>query len=100
MLSSLVLLTLTAFVIFITATSTLSDEARKSFCETGNEVYVLVLQITAFLTLSASIVVIFINLSKLKDHTVDKQAFKEERCQLGTILIIFDSSYVVRAIFD
>ena len=71
-LASIVLLSLTALVIFITATSTLSDDARMSFCNTGNEVYVLALQITAFVSLSSSIIVILVNLSKLKDYTNDK----------------------------
>lgn len=72
MLASIVILSLTALVIFVTATSTLSDDARMSFCNTGNEVYVLALQITAFVSLSASIIVILVNLSKLKDFTNDK----------------------------
>ena len=64
--------------------------------------YVLVgLQIANFIFLTIPIVWLSILLRKQqKLFTGDQEIFKKERLVLITILFIFDSSYIVRAVID
>ena len=64
------------------------------------KVYVPVLQIVSFVLLTATILFIFYYLTQQEQGAEDKNMFRKESCQLCAILIIFDFSYAVRAVWD
>ena len=66
----------------------------------GLRYYVPILQVTVISLLTVSISVIFYYLSKTESMTEDISAFRLEKRILITILLIFDSSYVLRLIYD
>ena len=58
------------------------------------------MQVTDFVLLTSSIIVILYFLSKQELETEDMAVFKREKCTLLTILIIFDISFVLRFVTD
>ena len=66
----------------------------------GMKYYVPAMQGTSFFLLTTSILVIFYNLSKQESVTDDIRAFRHEKCIITSILLIFDSSYILRLIYD
>ena len=62
--------------------------------------FVPVMQITAAALMTSSIVVILVYSSKLESVTDDVRAFHQEKRRLTDILIIFDSSYLLRMLYD
>ena len=53
-----------------------------------------------FTLLTLSLIAVFYYLSKQEKLAEDIQAFKKEKCTLITILLIFDSSFIARVIFN
>ena len=64
----------------------------------GFEYYVPAMQATDFALLTSSICAIFHYVNKTEETAEDKQLFKREKCTMLTILVIFDSSFVLRLI--
>ena len=58
------------------------------------------MQMIDFALMTATIVVLFHYLNKQKESSDDREAFGKESRQLRIILIIFDATYVMRAIYD
>lgn len=58
------------------------------------------MQMIDFALMTATIVVLFLYLNRQKESSDDKEAFRKESRQLRIILIIFDATYVMRAIYD
>ena len=73
---------------------------RVAHITSGLRYYVPTLQLTVICLLTISISVIFYYLSKTESMTDDISAFRLEKRILITILLIFDSSYVLRLIYD
>lgn len=62
--------------------------------------FVPVMQLIAAALITSSIIVIFVYSSKLESVTEDVRAFHQEKRRLTDILIIFDSSYLLRLLYD
>ena len=73
---------------------------RVAHITSGLRYYVPTLQLIVICLLTVSISVIFYYLSKTESMTDDISAFRLEKRILITILLIFDSSYVLRLIYD
>ena len=78
----------------------LNIEERHTFCDYGLEYYVLSMQIVDFTLLTTTIIVILYYLSEQEKFTDMIKEFKSERRTLFLILVIFDSTYIIRALFD
>ena len=75
-------------------------EERQDFSKQFNDYGVLVFQITDFTLLTSSIGILFYLLAKQEKHMDSKETFRKERCLLLTILIVFNFSFVMRALYD
>lgn len=91
---------LAAATLFLTLQFTENKDARRMFINAALKYYVLAMQIVDFTLLTCSIVIIFIYLSRQEAASEDARAFRREKRTLLTILLIFDSTYILRAIYD
>ena len=73
---------------------------RIEISENFNDYGVLIFQITDFTLLTTSIGVLFYLLAQQEKFMNSKETFRKERCLLLTILIVFDLSFVIRALYD
>ena len=87
-------------VTFIVLDITLTYSEKLHFSKQYNDYGVLAFQITDFTLMTTSIGILFYLLFKQEKHMGAKEAFRKERALLLSILIVFDLSFVMRALFD
>ena len=79
---------------------TYNYEERHEFSMQFNNYGVLTFQIIDFTLLSTSTGILFYLLTKQEKYMDSKETFRKERCLLLTILIVFNLSFVMRALYD
>ena len=96
---------ISAFLVFVIGFTILKQhnldlDQRRKFIDSGLDSYTLTLQIIDFTFLTVSITLLLYLLNKQENFIDDKLAFKREKRTLIVILVLFDLTYVLLAIFD
>ena len=96
---------ISAFLVFVIGVTILKQhnldiDQRRKFIDSGLDAYTLTLQIIDFTFLTVSITLLLYLLNKQENFIDDKLAFKREKRTLIVILVLFDLTYVLLAIFD